>query len=176
MNHEILEQVQAPVKGFSLPRYHEIPDIGLYLEQTSKYVSECLQPFLPEGMTGSMISNYVKRGVLESPHKKQYSREQIARLIWIAAVKAVLPMENIKLMFTIERQCCTPQTAYDYFCSEFENVLEYVFGFKESLSTIGTTHTDEKFLLRNIVVSAAHALYLGRMFDALHDRDPSQIL
>ena len=171
MDFEMMNRVRSEIAAFHLPRYHEIPSIGLYLEQTSKYVSECFAPLMKESMTGSMISNYVKRGVLSNPSKKQYSREQIASLICIAAIKPVLSMEDIKLMFLIQRRSYESQRAYDYFCSEFENVLEYVFGCKEKLEVIGTENTDEKVMLRNIVTAAAHALYLGNMFSALHEQE-----
>jgi hypothetical protein len=171
MNHEMTDRIRSEINAFHLPRYHEIPDIGLYLEQVSKYVSECFAPLTKDSMTGSMISNYVKRGVLSNPIKKQYSREQIASLICIAAIKPVLSMEDIKLMFLIQRRSYDSKRAYDYFCSEFENVLEYVFGCKEQPDVIGTDNTDEKFMLRNIVTAAAHALYLGNMFRALREQE-----
>lgn len=37
---EFLEAVQE----FRLPRFSEIPNVGLYLEQASKYISEYLSP------------------------------------------------------------------------------------------------------------------------------------
>ncbi|MBR6725209.1 MAG: DUF1836 domain-containing protein, partial [Erysipelotrichaceae bacterium] len=46
---------------FNLPTYKEIPSVGLYLDQTSKYINEVLLD-LPDAMiTNSMISNYVKK-------------------------------------------------------------------------------------------------------------------
>jgi len=49
---------------FRMPRYAEIPDVGLYLEQVVKYVNDKLEIFnLP--ITTSMISNYVKKGYIE---------------------------------------------------------------------------------------------------------------
>ena len=49
------------MQEFRMPRYHEIPDVGLYLEQTIKYINSCLAP-LDIAVTASMVSNYVKKG------------------------------------------------------------------------------------------------------------------
>ncbi len=171
MNQEITQHIKAIAQDFHLPRYQEIPNIGLYLEQTAKYVSECFSPLIKDGITNSMISNYVKRGVLENPIKKQYSRDQIACLICITAVKTVLSMEDIKLMFRIQKASYSIQIAYDYFCREFENMLEYTFGLKDAPDAVGVENTDEKFMLRNTVMTAAHAIHLHALFAALHQQE-----
>ena len=58
------------VLAFHLPRYFEIPDVGLYLKQVVKYINDILSPLgLPE-MTASMISNYVKQGLIDKPVRK----------------------------------------------------------------------------------------------------------
>ena len=65
----------ASFRNFRLPRYEEIPNVGLYLEQTTKYIAEYLNPIQEGTLTASMISNYVKKHLIASPVKKQYSRE-----------------------------------------------------------------------------------------------------
>ena len=65
----------AGIKDFCLPAYNEIPDVGLYLEQTVKYINGYFAPFPDMELTASMVSNYVKKGLVSNPVKKQYSRE-----------------------------------------------------------------------------------------------------
>lgn len=174
MNADMKEQIQQSVRGFSLPRYHEIPNVGLYLEQTAKYISEYLDCLGDFSVTSSMISNYVKKGLIRSPVKKQYDREQIAYLIFIAIAKSVLSMEDIRLLFSMQRKVYSPQRAYDYFCSEFENVLFYVFGIKDTVDTIGIDHTDEKTMLRNTIITVAHKAYLDKHFAAIHTQERTE--
>lgn len=69
----------ADINHFHLPLYREIPNVGLYLEQTVKYINECLKPLGCIKVTPSMISNYVKKGYVTSPLKKQYDATQIAQ-------------------------------------------------------------------------------------------------
>lgn len=90
---------------FHMPAYSEIPNVGLYLEQTLKYINDTFAGFKSIELTKSMISNYVKLGYLRRPVRKQYDREQIASLLFIALSKQVLSMENIgKLLRILSRQ------------------------------------------------------------------------
>ena len=41
MKLETKQQISKTVAAFRLPRYNEIPNVGLYLEQATKYVGEC---------------------------------------------------------------------------------------------------------------------------------------
>lgn len=70
------------INEFHMPRYQELPDVGLYLEQTTKYINGYLEPLGCMEITSSMISNYVKKGYVASPIRKQYYREQIAQLFY----------------------------------------------------------------------------------------------
>lgn len=168
MNSQQKEQILASVRDFSLPRYDQIPNVGLYLEQVSKYITEALACLGELSLTGSMISNYVKMDLVANPVKKQYGREQIAYLIFIAVAKSVMSMEDIRLLFALQKKAYTPQVAYDYFCSELENVLFYVFGLKDTLDTVGTHRNETKDLLRNTIITVAHKVYLDKHFSVLH--------
>ena len=60
------------ITNFHLPRFHEITNVGLYLEQTVKFINNYLKPLGEAEITGSMASNYVKHKLLQNPIKKQY--------------------------------------------------------------------------------------------------------
>ncbi len=158
------QQLSQPIKTFRLPRFNELPAMGLYLEQVTKYISDIFQPLLVVNITGSMISNYVKQGIVAAPVKKQYSRDLIAHLIYVAVIKNVISLENIKVMFDVKEGVYTNDIAYNYFCEEFENVLQYVYGIKNSLDKIGVEHSNEKIMLRNTIFTVAHKIYLDNCF------------
>lgn len=168
MKNETKLKLAASVSGFALPRYEEIPNMGLYLEQTAKYVSGFLTPLGDFALTTSMISNYVKKGLVSNPVRKLYSREQIAYLLFIAVAKSVLSMDDLRLFIRLQQRTYTTEVAYDYFCSEFENVLQYVFGIKDRLDTVGVDSTDEKHMLRNTIITVAHKIYLEKCFTQMH--------
>lgn len=167
MTQETKDKMAEAVQDYHLPRYDEIPNVGLYLEQVVKYISDYLVPLGDVMITGSMISNYVKRNLVDNPMKKQYFRDQIAGLIFIAVAKNVLSLDNIRALLDMQRRTYEVKIAYDYFCTEFENVIFYVFGLKDSLDIVGNDATDEKMMLRNTIITVAHKTYLDMCFCAI---------
>lgn len=158
------EEMKKKVLDFKLPKYSEIPNVGLYLEQTAKYISDCLSPLGENIITGSMISNYVKKGLIANPVKKQYSREQIAYLLFIAMAKAVLSIEDIKLMIELQKEAYEPQVAYTYLAEELENVFSYVFGLKTDMKAPGKNNHEVKIMLRTVIITIVHKVYLDMFF------------
>lgn len=161
------ESVARVAREFRLPRYQEIPTVGLYLEQTTKFIAEFLNPLQAGCITNSMISNYVKKHLISSPVKKQYDRDQIAYLIFIAVAKNVLSLDELARFIELQKKTYDLPRAYDYFCLEFENVLQYVFGLKPSLDNVGVDSTDEKLMLRNTISAVAYKIYMHKCLAAL---------
>ena len=75
MDNNLKASVAESLETLRLPSYEEIPEIGLYLEQTVRYISECLSSLSNVTITSNMVGNYVKQGLIESPQKKCYSRD-----------------------------------------------------------------------------------------------------
>lgn len=167
MNQTINDSMVQAVLDFSLPKYDEIPNVGLYLEQTSKYISEYFESVGSITLTTSMISNYVKKGLITNPVKKQYDREQIASLFFITVAKSVLSIEDIRLLMDIQTRTYPKKIAYEYFRTELEKVLGFVFGLNDSLETLEPDATEGKTLLRNTIIAAAHKAYLDNYCAAL---------
>ena len=109
--------------SFSLPRYAQIPDVGLYLEQVVRYINSCLSPLGEPELTASMVSNYVKKKLLPVPKKKLYTADHLARLLFIAVVKPVASLDQLQLMFRIQSDNASLPAVYDYFCDAFEQAL-----------------------------------------------------
>ena len=174
MDQQIKDSIGEPIRDFRLPRYAEIPSVGLYLEQVTKYISDYLKPLAGVEITSSMISNYVKKKMVSNPVKKQYSQEQIAYLIFIAVVKTVVSIEDIKLMCSIQRKTYPAQVAYDYFCMELENMLQFVFDRKSELDMVGVESSGEKVMLRNSIITVAHKVYLNALLAALREEQKEE--
>ncbi len=152
----------SDIAGFCLPRYAQIPDIGLYLEQAVSYVNSFLAPLGEPGLTTSMVSNYVKRRLVPAPRKKLYSADHLARLLFIAVVKPVVPLEGLRLMFDIQEEGYPLQTAYDFFCDEFESMLGAAFGVVPAAQGFDETRADAKILMRNTILATVNKVYLDR--------------
>ena len=84
--------------NFSYPKWEELPNIDLYLDQVLLYVNQVCAPSFSQkekGLTASMVNNYVKHGYITKPEKKKYQRKQIARLIAITTLKSVFSIQEI---------------------------------------------------------------------------------
>ena len=169
MTQEMKDRMMDSIRNFRLPRYDAIPNVGLYLEQVTQYIRDCLAPLKDVNITSSMISNYVKRGLVENPVKKQYNREQIAYLIYIAVTKTVLSLDNIRTLLDMQKQAYDIKAAYNYFCTELENNIFYVFGLKDSVDAEDGEVTDEKMMLRNNVITVAYQTYQNMCFSVIQD-------
>ena len=171
MYHLEKNELIQGIENFHLPTYNEIPNVGLYLEQTAKYISEALSPLFDTAITGSMISNYVKKGLVSNPVKKQYDREQIAYLIFIAVVKNVLSMDDIKLVIDIQKNSYEGIIAYNYFARELENLIAYIFGISNNLEETSVNSSNEKRMLRNIIITVTHKIYLGKYLKLIREKN-----
>jgi len=167
MKQETKQRIGQSVAAFRLPRYNEIPNVGLYLEQATKYVCEYLAPLGEFSLTPSMISNYVKKGLIANPVKKQYGREQIAYLFFIAVAKSVLSLDALTGFIKVQQNSYSLPRAYDYFCDEFENLLQFTFELKDTIEMSGEDNTDEKRLLFTCLVAAVQKVYLEKCLEAI---------
>ena len=163
----MIESLRSSVQDFSLPRFDQIPDIGLYLEQVTKYISEYAEALGQPPLTGSMVSNYVKKGIIESPHRKQYNRDQIAHLMFITLAKSILSLDDLQKFILLQQRTYAVETAYNYFCRELEAALHFVFDPTGEPLKISPSNGDEKTILRNIVVTIAHKIYLEKYISAV---------
>ena len=104
--------------NFSYPKWEDIPNIDLYLDQVLLYVNQVCAPISPDkdkGLTASMVNNYVKHSYLTKPDKKKYQRRQIARLIAITTLKSVFSIQEIaQTLNTLQTQASSDQL-YDAF-------------------------------------------------------------
>lgn len=103
---------------FSYPKWAEIPNIDLYLDQVLLYVNQVCAPISPnkdKGLTASMVNNYVKNGYLTKPDKKNTNANRLTRLIAITTLKSVFSIQEIaQTLNTLQTQASSDQL-YDAF-------------------------------------------------------------
>ena len=171
MEKNMQDALASSVRGFRMPRYGELPDVGLYLEQTTKYVNYVFRPLAGVEITGSMIRNYVKMGLASNPVKKQYGANQIAHLLCVTLLKQGMPLDHISQLFARQKAVYADAVAYDYFCTELENILYFRFGLKDTVDSVGVTSSVEKEMLRSAIVAVSHIIYLNACFEHLKNEE-----
>lgn len=121
-----------------LPRFREIPDIPLYMDQLIGYVGKQVEPFaLPaeKPLTNSMVNNYVKMRLVPQPQTKRYQPLHVAYLIVVCLAKRMYSMNEIERLIGIDVQHrFQAPSAYDRFIDLFEGSLRAFFcgGSKEA--------------------------------------------
>ena len=115
---------------FRLPRWEQIPALGLYMDQVITVIDQALSPLIGFGeeatITPSMINNYVKLGIVRKPDKKKYSREHIASLIVITILKQSASIGDIRLGIDTALKNGDTQSSYDSFCDYVERSVKTV--------------------------------------------------
>ena len=114
-----------------------------------------------------MVSNYVKKGLIRNPVKKQYGREQIAYLIFIAIAKNVLSLDGLINFIALQKRTYSLQKAYDYFCEQLESVLFFTTEIKDTMDIVGEDTADEKKLLFSCIVAVTQKIYLEKCLEAI---------
>ena len=151
------------IQAFRLPRYAELPDFGLYLEQSLEVINGALSPIISEPITKPMMNNYVKHGVVPAAQKKRYYRDSLCYALVMGALKPVFTVEQVGEFFRIQQETYPIQVAYDFFCTEFENALQAAFNFTgEALPSVETMRTDQTILVRAMVLAAANSIFVTK--------------
>lgn len=154
------------VTKIHIPRWNELPEIDLYLDQVVNYLEKYLEKYNVSKddkiITKTMINNYVKQGIMPAPEKKKYSREHIAYLIVICVLKQVYSISDIGKLISLTIQYFELSKAYNRFCANLEVSVKNVFMRKEFPNT--EKLTEEQYLLKNVVQSVADKLYVETKF------------
>lgn len=157
-------QKSVKVEDFHIPRWNELPSVDLYLDQVVTLINSCLSPYILSKedesslLTKTMINNYVKNNLIESPVKKQYSKIQLAKLFVICVLKQVYSMNTIKDLIDIAVKDSSVEASYDKFCKLFEEALVCTFNRKDFIDN--NSSSDNMYLLKSVLLSCSYKIYV----------------
>lgn len=160
------DKEQEMISKFHMPRWNELPDLDLYLDQVVNYIERCLSNYTANKedkiITKTMINNYVKQGIMPAPEKKKYNRAHIAYLMVICILKQVYSISDIGKLISLTIEHFELSKAYNRFCANLEVSIKNVFTRKEFPNT--EKMTEEQYLLKNVVQAVADKLYVELKF------------
>ncbi len=162
--------------SFRCPRWRELPELELYMDQVLCILEKNLGLFGEETdskkeddgqktsvvITPTMINNYVKNKLIPPPEKKRYSRLHLAYLHIICVGKRILSMSEIKAVLDILLDEYTPEEAYDLFCDEIEGALRHTFG-GEFLSAGDGSLSSARIVLSALANAFSFKMYAQNM-------------
>lgn len=154
------------IDKFHIPRWNELPNVDLYLDQVVNFINSTLSPYIflnndkkdenIQILTKTMINNYVKNNLIEAPEKKLYSKIQLAKLFAICILKQVYSMQDIKTLISLALENSTAEEKYDCFCDLFEECLNCTFNQKDFVDN----NADNSSLLRYVLLSCSYKIYV----------------
>ena len=155
--------------AFHMPRYRELSDFDVYMDQLvqilDKYLAEFLIPGEEKVLTPSMINNYVQQKVILPPVKKKYNKLHIVYLMVIGILKQVLSISEIVEILRMAIEEYPVEAAYDYFCQEIENALKATFEtrtFDNIAHHIAKKKTLLSEYLRSAVLAFSNRIYVKK--------------
>ncbi|MEG2395992.1 MAG: DUF1836 domain-containing protein [Oscillospiraceae bacterium] len=171
----ITSNLAEKMANFHMPRYNEFPNISLYLDQVITYLDDLLVPLLSENdeplITASMVNNYVKQGVLPRPLKKKYNSEHLAYLTFILFCKQVMSISEIQQLISVQKSTYPIEIAYNYFCTELENILKSIFTGTDLPEDTAILETQETQVIRVSVAIIARKIYLNKYLEFIDNFD-----
>ena len=125
---DALKEWMEDLYRYHLPRWDELPDIELYMDQVITLIDRYLAPLAENSdnhiITAAMINNYVKLNIMPKPHKKRYERIHLAYLVVITILKQVLLISEVKDGIYLQCNIDGTANAYDLFCEKQEKALQ----------------------------------------------------
>ena len=159
------------IENVHIPRWNELPNVDLYMDQILTFINSSLSECIKNGeneekeknqiLTKTMINNYVKNNILESPVKKKYSKTQCAKLFVICVLKQVFSMNEISSLINIALESTDISHAYNSFCSLFEEAVKSTFEKKE-FSKVDTSN-EKRYLLKSVLLACSYKIYVQNL-------------
>ena len=151
-----------------IPRWNEIPDMGLYMEQVISLVNSVLGPTVDEisyaPLTPNMVNNYVKAKIVGAPSNKKYSRLSVAQIIVVYLLKMCFSTEEASKLIGIGMKMGRPNIIYNRFCKAIENAMRSVFDGNITLSDEHLPDRRFRYLLGNFALAFTCKFYVKKMF------------
>lgn len=167
MQTEYTPEAISEYRAFSLPRFDELPDIGLYMDQVLSIIDNALGALIGDGegcvVTSTMVNNYVKQRVVMPPEKKRYTRTHLAYLIVVCVLKQLFSIQEVYELITVQVRSASIKVAYNCFCEEIEDAIHTSFCGKLQYSEMEGL-SPERRMLRAAAVSFAGKVYVERLF------------
>ena len=127
----------------SLPKWEELPDIDLYMDQVIALMNRYLDNRTKDKMiTPSMVNNYVKMKVMPAPVKKKYTREHLMYLMVICVLKQVMPLSSVETVLKDGLEQTEPAVFYGRFRELYGDAFRTAAEETISLTAAGASRTD----------------------------------
>ncbi len=123
-----LEELRQRMRAERPAAWEQLPDLALYMDQLISYMPRQLIRFdSSDALTSAMVNNYIKDNLLPRAEGKRYGREHLAWLTAICALKSVISMREMSVLFTaLGGEGVSVQERYEHFRQQLDKSLDKV--------------------------------------------------
>lgn len=127
---EELLKFNEDIINYHIPRWEELPDLELYMDQVITFIEKNISIFSANTdekiITPAMVNNYVKLKLIPQPVKKRYNKVHLAYLIAISILKHVFTIQEVRDGIIYQAKIQGERMAYNSFCEGQEEALRYL--------------------------------------------------
>lgn len=151
--------------------WDSLPDIELYRDQVLNYMKRqhSLQPDEAQ-LTGAMINNYIKSGLLPRANGKKYTKDHLVYLTAICSLKQVLSVGETDELLKAQPNISNARNFYAEYLVKMEEA------FRETAGKIDESSTKEQLAaaaLQLAISSYAQKLACEKILDLLKEIEPA---
>jgi hypothetical protein len=149
--------------------WDSLPDIELYRDQVLSYMKRqhSLQPEDAQ-LTGAMINNYIKSGLLPRANGKKYTKDHLVYLTAICSLKQVLSVGATDALLKLQPNIADAKGFYGKYLAEMEEA------FRETAGRVNESYTEEQLAsaaLQLAISSYAQKLACEKLLDILKPKE-----
>jgi hypothetical protein len=167
---EALEELRNCLNEKRPEPWNRLPDLYLYMDQVVSYLPRQLISF-GEGdqITSAMVNNYSKEGLFPRAVGKKYTREHLAYLTAVCALKQVLSVREMRMLLSVSGRGMGGEQFY----ARFLQVLDRALGSAERQVEAEADSGDLPLLALELALrSYADKLACQRILDILNQNEP----
>lgn len=151
--------------------WDSLPDIELYRDQVLSYMKRqhSLQDEEAQ-LTGAMINNYIKSGLLPRANGKKYVKDHLVYLTAICSLKQVLSVGETDELLKLQPEISDAQKFYE----KYQALLDEAF--KDTADRLNPDGTEEQLIMAALqlaISSYAQKLACQKILDILKPEEPS---
>lgn len=164
-------------RDYHCPRWSELPDIPLYMDQVVEIIRKVLDIFSDGSepvITAPMINNYVRQKLIDPLVNKKYLKDHVSELIVLSLFKRSFSMQEIKSVIRAIIDEYGMEAGYDLFCSELEEFMRISFASNDSEITLVRQGDSTEVLLRLGMMSLFSKLQVQNRMETIqsHKKKP----
>lgn len=165
-----LKQWAKEYRELEAADWSSLPDIELYMDQITGYLNRQLRGQVREErdgappVTGSMVNNYVKNGLIDRPSQKKYYKEQLAQLYMLCSMKQILPIPDAAaLIHQLTANGHTTEEVYNAFVRNQHDINEGIAEVFEQVDSVKEEYDLLKIAAGLILNAAAERIAAERI-------------